>query len=134
MSTFMKWFGEYTNTALSYAVIPDSQVVVILSFVALMSVFLFLVYRVVSHRALYNKSLNISIAVLPFFISTIILCLQSSVVITLGTIGALAIIRFRTAVKDPVDMIYLLSRCILPIIDCSFAHHKSQWKTILIFI
>jgi len=108
MSSLMKWFGEYLNTALSYSVIPDSQVVVILAFVALMSLFLFVVYRVVSHRAMYNKSLNISIAVLPFFISTIILCLQSSVVITLGTIGALAIVRFRTAVKDPVDMIYIL--------------------------
>ena len=50
----------------------------------------------------------ILITILPYFISTIILCLQSNVVITLGTIGALAIIRFRTAVKDPVDMIYLL--------------------------
>jgi hypothetical protein len=45
---------------------------------------------------------------MPIFIATIILCLQSSIVITLGTIGALAIIRYRTAVKDPVDMIYLL--------------------------
>ncbi len=68
----------------------------------------FAVYRLVSHRAFYNKSFNICIAVLPLFISTIILCLQSSLVITLGTIGALAIIRFRTAVKDPVDMVYLL--------------------------
>ena len=36
------------------------------------------------------------------------MCLQSNLVITLGTIGALAIIRFRTSVKDPVDMLYLL--------------------------
>ena len=62
----------------------------------------------VSHRSFYNKSYNITIAILPFFISTIILCLQSNLVITLGTIGALAIIRFRTSVKDPVDMLYLL--------------------------
>ena len=68
----------------------------------------FVVYRFVSHRAFYNKSFNICIAVLPLFISTIILCLQSNIVITLGTIGALAIIRFRTAIKDPVDMLYLL--------------------------
>ena len=34
--------------------------------------------------------------------------MQSNIIITLGTIGALAIIRFRTAVKDPVDMLYLL--------------------------
>ena len=68
----------------------------------------FIVYRLVSHRAFYNRSFNISVTVLPFFIATIILCLQSNLVITLGTIGALAIIRYRTAVKDPVDMLYIL--------------------------
>jgi uncharacterized membrane protein YhiD involved in acid resistance len=68
----------------------------------------FLIYRVVSHRAFYNRSFNICIAIIPFFIATIVMCLQSNIVITLGTIGALAIIRFRTAVKDPVDMLYLL--------------------------
>jgi uncharacterized membrane protein YhiD involved in acid resistance len=76
--------------------------------VLFLAVYEFFVYRFISHRAFYNKSFNITIAILPFFISTIILCLQSNIIITLGTIGALAIIRFRTAVKDPVDMLYLL--------------------------
>ena len=76
--------------------------------VLILSIYEFFVYRFVSHRAFYNKSFNISVAILPFFVATIVMCLQSSLVITLGTIGALAIIRFRTAVKDPVDMIYLL--------------------------
>lgn len=72
------------------------------------SVYEFFVYQVILKRSLYNKAFNIAIAVLPVFISTIILCLQSNLVITLGTIGALAIIRFRTAVKDPVDLIFIL--------------------------
>lgn len=76
--------------------------------VAVLATYEFFVYRFVSHRFFYNKSFNITTAILPFFISTIILCLQSNIIITLGTIGALAIIRFRTAVKDPVDMLYLL--------------------------
>jgi uncharacterized membrane protein YhiD involved in acid resistance len=76
--------------------------------VLFMAIYEFFVYRYVSHRSFYNKSFNITVAILPFFISAIILCLQSNIVITLGTIGALAIIRFRTAVKDPVDMLYLL--------------------------
>ena len=46
--------------------------------------------------------------VIPFFIGAIVMALQSNLVITLGTIGALAIIRYRTAVKDPVDMMYIL--------------------------
>ena len=76
--------------------------------VAILAIYEFFVYRIVSHRSFYNKSFNITTAILPFFISSIILCLQSNLVITLGTIGALAIIRFRTSVKDPVDMLYLL--------------------------
>ena len=80
----------------------------VLIMVLLLAVYEFFIYRYVSHRSFYNKSYNVTIAILPFFISTIILCLQSNLVITLGTIGALAIIRFRTAVKDPVDMLYLL--------------------------
>ena len=76
--------------------------------VLILSTYEFIVYRFISHRSFYNKSFNVAIAILPFFIATIILCLQSNIIITLGTIGALAIIRFRTAVKDPVDMLYLL--------------------------
>ena len=80
----------------------------VLLMVLVLAIYEFFVYRFVSHRSFYNKSFNITISVLPFFISTIILCLQSNIIITLGTVGALAIIRFRTAVKDPVDMLYLL--------------------------
>ncbi|MCM1175607.1 MAG: DUF4956 domain-containing protein [Blautia sp.] len=90
------------------SVLYTSVIVAVLFVVLLLSAYEFLVYRLVSHRAFYNRSFNVCIAILPFFISTIILCLQSNIVITLGTIGALAIIRFRTAVKDPVDMLYLL--------------------------
>ncbi len=73
-----------------------------------LSLYVFCVYRFVSHRAFYNRAFHISVAIIPLFIATIVLSLQSNLVITLGTIGALAIIRFRTAVKDPVDMIYVL--------------------------
>jgi uncharacterized membrane protein YhiD involved in acid resistance len=100
----------FTNIsdAFSASIISNTTIIAVLVSVLVFAIYEFLVYRFVSHRSFYNKSFNITIAILPFFIATIILCLQSNVVITLGTIGALAIIRFRTAVKDPVDMIYLL--------------------------
>ncbi len=102
-SIFNRIASTYSNDAVSTGVI-----LAVLLMVLVLSVYEFIVYRLVSHRSFYSKSFNISIAVLPFFISTIILCLQSNLVITLGTIGALAIIRYRTAVKDPVDMLYIL--------------------------
>ena len=103
MEVFENIINMYSNESITTVTIAS-----VLLMVLILAVYEFFVYRFVSHRSFYNKSFNITIAVLPFFISTIILCLQSNVIITLGTIGALAIIRFRTAVKDPVDMLYLL--------------------------
>ena len=102
-SIFNRIAATYSDDAVSTGVI-----MAVLLMVLVLSVYEFIVYRLVSHRSFYNKSFNISVAALPFFIATIILCLQSNLVITLGTIGALAIIRYRTAVKDPVDMLYIL--------------------------
>lgn len=103
LNVFHNIFGVYFNEN-----ITTITIVSVLFMVTLLAIYEFFIYRLVSHRSFYNKSLNITIAILPFFISTIILCLQSNIIITLGTIGALAIIRFRTAIKDPIDMLYLL--------------------------
>ncbi|MCR5186562.1 MAG: DUF4956 domain-containing protein [Clostridia bacterium] len=103
MEIFENIMNSYANES-----VTTSTIVSVLLMVAILSIYEFFVYRMVSHRSFYNKSFNITVAILPFFISAIILCLQSNLVITLGTIGALAIIRFRTSIKDPVDMLYLL--------------------------
>lgn len=103
MEIFENIFSMYSNESITTVTILS-----VLLMTLLLSVYEFVIYRYVSHRSFYNKSFNITVAILPFFIATIILCLQSNIIITLGTIGALAIIRFRTAVKDPVDMLYLL--------------------------
>lgn len=107
MSFFSSLFNYFYNQ-FAYSGIPLYTLVGIFIVVSILSAYEFIVYRFVLHRALYNKAFNICISVIPFFISAIILCLQTNLVITLGTIGALAIIRFRTAVKDPVDMIFIL--------------------------
>ncbi|MBQ9297846.1 MAG: DUF4956 domain-containing protein [Clostridia bacterium] len=103
IEVFESIINSYSNES-----ITTVAIVAVLLMVTILSIYEFFVYRFVSHRSFYNKSFNITIAILPFFIATIIMCLQSNIIITLGTIGALAIIRFRTAVKDPVDMLYLL--------------------------
>ena len=103
MEIFENIISSYANES-----ITTGTILSVLLMVTILAIYEFFVYRIVSHRSFYNKSFNITTAILPFFISTIIMCLQSNLVITLGTIGALAIIRFRTSVKDPVDMLYLL--------------------------
>lgn len=99
---------ENIGTGFSHQNLNTTTIITLLLVVTILAVYEFIVYRFVSRKNLYNREFNLCIAVLPYFIATIIITLQSNLVITLGTIGALAIIRFRTAVKDPVDMIYLL--------------------------
>ncbi len=108
MLDYLKHLLEIYLNSLFDMSVPIIIILSVLLFTGLMSLYLHFVYRVVSHRSFYNKAFNICITVMPFFLSTIILCLQSNIVLTLGTIGALAILRFRTAIKDPVDMLYLL--------------------------
>lgn len=87
--------------------VTTTQIITMLAMVSVFSFYEFLVYRFVSKRSFYSKHFNIALAIIPFFVASIIMALQSSLVVALGTIGALAIIRFRTAIKDPLDMVYL---------------------------
>ena len=87
--------------------ITTADMIAVLLMVAILAAYQFVIYRFVSKRSFYSKSFNIAMAIIPFFVATIIMTLQTNMVITLGTIGALAILRFRTAVKDPMDMVYL---------------------------
>lgn len=91
----------------SYDIGSVEQILAILLAILVMSVYEFFVYRLVSKRNYYNKSMHISLMIIPFFIGAIVAALQSNLVITLGTIGALAIIRYRSAIKDPIDMVYI---------------------------
>lgn len=69
--------------------------------------YLFMVYRFVTKQVFYSRQFNVSLAVLPVIVAAIIVAIQSSIVISLGMVGALSIVRFRTAVKDLMDLTFL---------------------------
>lgn len=73
----------------------------------LFGLYLYFVYRLVSRKSFYSKSFNISLVALAMITAAIIVAIQSSVVISLGMVGALSIVRFRTAIKDPMDLVFL---------------------------
>ncbi len=74
---------------------------------ALLGTYIFFVYRLTCKKAFYSKSFAISLVVIAMVTSIIIITVQSSVVISLGMVGALSIVRFRTAVKEPMDLAFL---------------------------
>lgn len=73
----------------------------------LIALYVFCVYRMITRKAFYNKNFNISLVALAIITTAIILSIQSSVVISLGMVGALSIVRFRTAIKEPMDLVFL---------------------------
>ena len=72
-----------------------------------LALYIFVVYRVLTRKTFYSKNFNISLAGIALITAGIILTIQSSIVVSLGMVGALSIIRFRTAVKDPMDLMFL---------------------------
>lgn len=72
-----------------------------------LALYIFFVYRVVTRKTFYSKNFNISLAGVSVITAAIILTIQSSLVVSLGMVGALSIVRFRTAIKDPMDLMFL---------------------------
>ncbi len=74
---------------------------------ALIGIFIFLVYRLATANSFYSKSFNLSLILMCIITAAIIITIQSSVIVSLGMVGALSIVRFRTAVKEPLDLIFM---------------------------
>ena len=89
------------------AEITTFTIVVALGLACLLALYIFFVYRVVTRKTFYSKNFNITLAGITVITAALILTMQSSVVLSLGMVGALSIVRFRTAVKDPMDLMFL---------------------------
>ena len=87
--------------------ISTTTVIVALAIASALALYIFLVYRVMTRKTFYSKSFNISLAGITVITAALILTMQSSVVLSLGMVGALSIVRFRTAIKDPMDLMFL---------------------------
>ena len=73
----------------------------------LIAAYIFIVYRCVNRNTFYNRNLALSLVCIAVITSAVILTIQSNIVVSLGMVGALSIVRFRTAIKDPMDLIFL---------------------------
>ena len=76
-----------------------------LSFV--LGLFIFLVYKKTYQGVMYSDSFGVSLIAMSMITSLVILAVTSNVVLSLGMVGALSIVRFRTAIKEPMDIAFL---------------------------
>ena len=82
-------------------------VILILLVALLVGIYIFLVYKISSKSAFYSKDLNITIGGMPIIVASIMIAMQSNLLVSLGMVGALSIVRFRNALKNPIDLLYL---------------------------
>ena len=90
-----------------YSSIDVKTILVAMGLSCVFSLYIFAVYRVMTRKVFYSKAFNIALLGVTLITTAIILTIQSSVVVSLGMVGALSIVRFRTAVKEPMDLMFL---------------------------
>ena len=74
---------------------------------AAIAAYIFILYKSINKNSFYNRSFNLSLIGMAVITSAVILTIQSNIVVSLGMVGALSIVRFRTAIKEPLDIAFL---------------------------
>lgn len=105
--TFKDIFKKSFLIAVNTEDISLKAIVFTIFITCVFAVFIFFTYRLLTRKTFYNKNFAVSLAAISVIVAAIIMTIQSSVVISLGMVGALSIVRFRTAIKDPMDLVFL---------------------------
>ncbi len=96
-SSFLEKASEFS--------IPDVGIAMFFSFA--IGLFIFIIYKKTYAGVMYSASFGVSILAMTLITTLVILAVTSNVILSLGMVGALSIVRFRTAVKEPLDITFL---------------------------
>ena len=100
-TTFSEWFADQLSTFTPLNVVL--ALIVALAAGAIIAV----VYKATYRGVLYSPSFTLTLILLCLVTTPVVMCIGSNVALSMGMVGALSIVRFRTAVKDPLDTAYM---------------------------
>lgn len=103
--TFNDIFKSNFLENISSVSILDMVLALVLAFG--IGIFIFLIYKKTYTGVMYSSSFGVTLIALTMITTTVILAVTSNVVLSLGMVGALSIVRFRTAIKEPLDIAFL---------------------------
>lgn len=83
------------------------DMVIAMSLAFLLGLFIFFIYKKTCMSVMYSASFGLSLIGLALITTMLIMTVVSNVVLSLGMVGALSIVRFRTAIKEPLDIVFL---------------------------
>lgn len=105
MITFQDIFKSNFLENITSVTIFDMVLSILLAFC--LGLFIFLVYKKTYSGVMYSPGFGVSLIAMTMITTLVILAVTSNVVLSLGMVGALSIVRFRTAVKEPLDIAFL---------------------------
>ena len=103
--SFKDIFTSDMMTRVTAVSVPDMVIGLLLSFV--IGLFIFFIYKKTFNGVLYSANFGLSLIGLCMIATILIMAVSSNVVLSLGMVGALSIVRFRTAIKEPLDIVFL---------------------------
>lgn len=89
------------------ASISISSILITLTISFVLGLFIYVLYQRIFSGILYSKSFNVSLIGMTMITALVIIAINSNLVLSLGMVGALSIVRFRTPIKDPTDLVFL---------------------------
>ena len=87
--------------------ITVGRIAIVLAVSLLLGLYVFIVYRMAVNNEFYSKDFNRTLVLMAVVTAAIVLAVQSNLVISLGMVGALSIVRYRTAIKSSLDLFFL---------------------------
>lgn len=104
-TTFSDIFKSSFLENITSVSVLDMLISIVLAFG--MGMFIFLVYKKTYSGVMYSANFGTTLVALTMITTVVILAVTSNVVLSLGMVGALSIVRFRTAIKEPLDIAFL---------------------------
>ena len=105
MTTFNDLFkSSFLEKVSSFSAL---DMVIAMGLALALGLYIFLIYKKTFNGVMYSQSFGVSLIGMTLVTTLIILAVTSNVVLSLGMVGALSIVRFRTAIKEPIDIVYL---------------------------
>lgn len=95
------FLNNFTETISLSTVVSTSEMSILFALIV------YIVYLISCDKTVYSKKFNIAMSLMTVITSALVMSMQANIVISLGMVGALSIVRFRTAIKEPKDLLFL---------------------------
>lgn len=106
MATLEEFIQEFFNPPNAYQELTVDRVLLSLVTTFAVTLFIFFMYRKTFKGVLYTRNFNVGLVLIGLVVTLVVLPISSNIALSLGMVGALSIVRFRTAIKDPADIVF----------------------------